>query len=463
MLPAVDGETTHMSAGERKAAFALAGLYALRMLGLFMVLPVFALYAEDLAGATPLLTGVAIGIYGLTQACLQIPFGMLSDRFGRKRLIIIGLVLFAAGSMIAALADSILVMMVGRALQGAGAIAAVVLALAADLSREEQRTKMMAVIGISIGISFALSMVLGPALYNWIGIQGIFWLTAVMAVMALLITHFVIPQPLHLHRHQDTTPVPALFKHVLQDTQLLRLDVGILTLHMVLTATFVAVPLALRDGSGLPAHLHWLVYLSALVLSIIVVIPSIILAEKYSRVKPMLLAAILALGLAELGLANFYHSLGIAVTLIFVFFTAFNLLEASLPSLISKLSPPNAKGTAMGVYSSSQFLGAFLGGALGGWMHGLFGLQGVFAFAALGTLFWFGVAYTMAPPRPLSSYLLHLGVLSDNEASQISARLSQIRGVVDAVVIAADGVAYLKVDRDKLDKAALQEFSIAKV
>ncbi|MEE4377102.1 MAG: MFS transporter [Candidatus Competibacteraceae bacterium] len=462
MLP-VDGETTHMSTGERKAACALAGLYALRMLGLFMVLPVFALYAEDLAGATPLLTGVAIGIYGLTQACLQIPFGMLSDRFGRKRLIIIGLLLFAAGSVVAALADSILVMMVGRALQGAGAIAAVVLALAADLSREEQRTKIMAVIGISIGVSFALSMVLGPALHNWIGIKGIFWLTAVMAVMAVLITHFVIPQPIHLHHHRDTTPVPALFKHVLRDTQLLRLDVGILTLHMVLTATFVAVPLALRDGAGFPAHLHWLVYLSALVLSIMVVIPSIILAEKYGRVKPMLLAAILALGFAELGLASFYHSLGIAVTLIFVFFTAFNLLEASLPSLISKLSPPNAKGTAMGVYSSSQFLGAFFGGALGGWMHGLFGLQGVFAFAALGTLFWFGVAYTMQPPRLLSSYSLHLGVLSDNEASQMSARLSQIRGVVDAVVIAADGVAYLKVDRDKLDKAALQELSIAKV
>ncbi|MEZ5581661.1 MAG: MFS transporter [Candidatus Competibacteraceae bacterium] len=452
-----------MSAGERKAAFALAGLYALRMLGLFMVLPVFALYAEDLAGATPLLTGIAIGIYGLTQACLQIPFGMLSDRFGRKRLIIIGLSLFAAGSVIAALADSILVMMLGRALQGSGAIAAVVLALAADLSREEQRTKMMAVIGISIGVSFALSMVLGPALHSWIGIKGIFWLTAVMAVMAVLITHFVIPQPLQPRRHQDTTPVPALFKQVLRDPQLVRLDVSILMLHTVLTATFVAAPLALRDGAGFPTHLHWLVYLSALVLSIVVVIPSIILAEKYGRLKPMLLAAIVVLGIAELGLANFYHSLGITVTLIFVFFAAFNLLEASLPSLISKFSPPNAKGTAMGVYSSSQFLGAFLGGAMGGWMHGQFGLQGVFAFAALSALLWFGVAYTMQPPRPLSSYLLHLGALSDNEADQIAFRLSQIRGVVDAVVIAAEGVAYLKVDRDKLDKAALQEFSIAKV
>jgi MFS family permease len=449
-----------MTSAERKAAFSLAGLYALRMLGLFMILPVFALYAEQLGDATPFLAGLAIGIYGLTQACLQIPFGMLSDRFGRKRIIIVGLVIFAAGSALAALADSIFWVILGRALQGAGAIAAAVMALAADLSREEHRVKVMAVIGVSIGFAFALAMVLGPVLNEWVGVKGIFWVTALLALSGILVTAFVIPQPVRSRFHRDAEPVPALFRRVLTDKQLLRLDFGILTLHMLLMATFVAVPLALRDVAEFDVNRHWQLYLLVLVLSMVAMVPFIIMAEKHRRMKPVFLGAILALAIAELGLLNFHDSLLAMVVLLFVFFTSFNLLEASLPSLVAKMAPPDAKGTAMGIYSSAQFLGAFLGGALGGWMHGLFGLSGVFGFAALGALLWFFVAYTMKNPRYLSNYLLNVGIVNDADARRIAIQLTQVRGVAEAIVIAADGVAYLKVDQHALDRTALQAFSV---
>lgn len=450
-----------MTPGELKAALALASLFVLRMLGLFLILPVFVLYAEHLEGATPLLTGLAIGIYGLTQACLQIPFGMISDRWGRKRIIILGLMIFAVGSMVAALADSIFWVIVGRTLQGAGAISAAVMALAADLSREEHRTKVMAVIGVSIGISFAMAMILGPILNDWVGVKGIFWFTAVLALAGILVVRFVIPQPVHSRLHRDAAPVPQMFRQVLSDPQLLRLDFGILNLHMLLTATFIAVPLALRDVAGFPSARHWELYLLVLVLSVLVMVPFIIIAERHRRMKPVFLGAIMVLCLAELGLLNFHqHVLEIGI-LLFVFFTCFNLLEATLPSLITKMAPPAAKGTAMGVYSSSQFLGAFLGGALGGWMHGLFGLQGVFAFAALGALVWFLVASTMRNPRYLSSYLLNIGAINESEAQHLAMRLTEVRGVAEAVVIAADGVAYLKVDQHALDEDALREFSVA--
>jgi len=448
-----------MTRGERKAAFSLAGLYALRMLGLFMILPVFALYAEQLDGATPWLAGIAIGIYGLTQAFLQIPLGLLSDRFGRKRIILIGLVVFALGSVVAALADSIYWVIAGRALQGAGAIAAAIMALAADLSREEHRTKVMAVIGVSIGVAFALALALGPVLNEWVGVPGIFWLTAALALIGMAVTQFVIPQPIHSRVHRDTEPVPALFRRVLTDGQLLRLDLGILILHALLTATFVAAPLALRDYAGLPAAQHWLLYLPVLLLSLLAVAPFIILAEKYRRLKPVFLGAILTLCLAELGLLNFHYSVWAMGVGLFAFFASFNFLEAALPSLIAKTAPPDAKGTALGVYSSSQFLGAFIGGVVGGWAHEHLGLNAVFACAALAALGWFFIAWPMQNPRYLSSYLLNIGRIDETEASHLAAQLAKVRGVAEAVVIAADGVAYLKVDRRALDKAALHAFA----
>jgi MFS family permease len=454
------GRMDRMTSGELKAALALAGLYVLRMLGLFMILPVLALYTERLEGATPFLTGVAIGIYGLTQACLQIPLGMLSDRIGRKRIIIFGLSLFALGSGVAALANSIFWIIIGRALQGAGAIAAAVMALAADLSREEHRTKVMAMIGASIGASFALAMVLGPVLNSWVGIKGIFWITVLLALGGILMTCFVIPQPVQSRFHRDTMPVPMMFKRVLTDPQLVRLNFGILILHMLLTATFTAMPLALRDMAGLPASRHWELYLPVLVLSLAAVIPLIIVAEKHRRMKPIFLGAIIVLCLSELGLLDFHSGVLQIGILLVAFFTGFNLLESALPSLISKMSPADAKGTAMGIYSTSQFFGAFVGGALGGWTHQIFGLNGVFAFAALMALIWFFVAYTMKNPRYLSSYLLNIGTVSEAEARRLAFRLTQVRGVAEAVVIASDGVAYLKVDSHALDEAALRSFSV---
>ncbi len=445
-----------MTATERRAAFWLAGVFSLRMLGLFMILPVFALYAEHLRGNTPALAGLAIGIYGFSQALFQIPFGFLSDHYGRKRIIYIGLLIFAAGSMVAALADSIYGVILGRALQGGGAVSAAVMALAADLTREEHRIKVMATIGVTIGLSFAASMILGPVLNSWIGVPGIFWLTSLFALLGIAVVRFQVPDPVSSRVHRDAEPVASQFGRVLLDGQLLRLNFGIFTLHLLLTATFVAVPLALRDA-GLPSNQHWEIYLLALLFSIVVMVPLIIVAEKYRQLKVVFVGAILTLVATEFGLLNLHDTVLEIAALLLVFFSAFNLLEATLPSLIAKMAPPDAKGTAMGIYSSSQFLGAFAGGAIGGWLRGLLGLKGVFAFTTFGAIAWLLVAWNMANPRYLSSYLLNVGDLDEVEAQLLASRLSEVQGVAEAVVVAAEGVAYLKVDRHVLDEIALRE------
>lgn len=445
-----------MTASERRAAFWLAGVFSLRMLGLFMILPVFALYAEHLRGNTPTLAGLAIGIYGFSQALFQIPFGFLSDRYGRKPMIYLGLLIFAFGSVVAALADSIWGVILGRALQGGGAVSAAVMALAADLTREEHRIKVMAVIGVTIGLSFAASMILGPVLNGWVGVPGIFWLTGLFALLGIAVMRFLVPDPLSSRVHRDAEPVASQFGRVLLDGQLLRLNFGIFILHLLLTATFVAVPLALRDA-GLSSDQHWEIYLPALVFSMVGMIPFVIVAEKYRQLKPVFLGAILTLTLTEFGLLNLHDTVLEMSVLLLVFFTGFNLLEATLPSLIAKMAPPDAKGTAMGIYSSSQFLGAFAGGALGGWLRGLFGLKGVFALATLGALAWLLVGWTMKNPRYLSNYLLNVGDLDEVEARLLALRLSEVQGVAEAVVVATEGVAYLKVDRHTLDEVALRE------
>jgi MFS family permease len=269
-----------MNRQERRAAVSLAGVYALRMLGLFMILPVFALYAEHLEGVTPALTGLAIGAYGITQALLQIPAGLLSDRIGRKPVIIGGLLLFALGSVVAAAADAIHMVILGRALQGAGAIAAAVMALTADLTREEQRIKAMAMIGMSIGLSFAAAMVLGPVLNEWVGVPGIFWITALLALGGIGIVAFLVPRPTVTRRHREAEAVPAQFGRVLRNAELLRLDFGILVLHTLLTASFVVLPLLLRDVLDLASANHWKLYLPVLAASVLVMIPFIFLAGR---------------------------------------------------------------------------------------------------------------------------------------------------------------------------------------
>ena len=451
--------TDRMTPVERRAAISLASIYAIRMLGLFMLFPVISLYQDKLVGATPALIGFAIGVYGLTQGLLQIPFGLLSDRFGRKPIILIGLLLFAFGSVIAATSDSVYGLIAGRAIQGCGAIAAAIMALAADLTREENRTKAMAMIGMSIGSAFALALVLGPLFDHWFGLSGLFWFTAIMAVGGIAILMFVVPDPVTQKIHRDAEAVPAQFKNILKDTQLLRLDLGIFMLHMILTASFVVFPLILKNELGLAPQHHWWVYLPVLFLSVAAMVPFIIMAERRKRMKKVFLGGIFFVALAQLGLSFWYEQFWLAVFMLFIFFTAFNLLEASLPSLVSKIAPPESKGTAMGFYSSSQFLGAFLGGSVGGSIHGAMGYSSVFLLSAIMGLVWFVIASSMKEPRYLSSYLLNVGAIEEDQANLLAAELSTIAGVAEAVVIAEDGIAYLKVDTKVLDEEQLLTYS----
>lgn len=450
-----------MTRGELRAAGSLATIFGFRMAGLFMILPVFALYAGDLADVTPALVGLAIGIYGLTQALFQIPFGMLSDRVGRKPIILGGLILFAIGSVVAALADNIYGVIAGRALQGAGAIAGALMALLADLTRDEHRTKAMAFMGMSIGASFALAMVAGPLINSWVGVPGIFWFTAMLAVAGVVVLFTVVPNPQRSWVHRDTEPVWGQFRKVLSDPQLLRLDFGIFVLHLLLTASFVVLPVALQDNAGLAVEKHGYLYLVVLALSVVAMVPMIILAEKRGLMKPVFLGAVLLIGIAELVLWQWHGSfLSIALALL-LFFAAFNILEASLPSLISRMVRPDSKGTAMGVYSSSQFLGAFVGGAAGGWLHGAYGLEGVFLAGAALVAVWLVVASGMQPPRKLRSVLVHVGAMGPDQARLLATRLSAIRGVAEAVVVHEEEVAYLKVDSSHFDESALDEFATA--
>lgn len=383
-----------MNSSEKRAIIALASIFSLRMLGLFMILPVFALYAQNLSGVTPTLIGVAIGAYGLTQALFQIPFGVISDQWGRKRIIAGGLIIFIFGSIIAALSTSIWGVIAGRALQGAGAISGPIMALAADLTREDQRTKAMAIIGMSIGASFALAIVAAPTVDHLIGVPGIFWLIGILAGCALILLFVVVPNPINKFPNALNS-ITVQIQRIYQNSELRRINFGIFALHAILTANWVVVPLILNDY--LPRQHHWWIYLPVLVLSAIAMTPFIMRADRPGFISPIFLGSIALLGISEFLLIparNYFFALGL---ILFLFFTALNLLEAILPTLVSKLSPPDAKGTAMGIYSTAQFFGAFIGGALGGWIHGEFGISGVFI---LGTLFacaWLIISWTSPP------------------------------------------------------------------
>ncbi|MBD3639906.1 MAG: MFS transporter [Marinobacter sp.] len=451
-----------MNALEKRSVAALASVYAMRMLGLFMVMPVFMLLGEDLKGATPALLGLAIGAYGLSQAFLQIPFGLLSDRVGRKRMIYLGLILFAAGSLLAGATDSIYVVIAGRILQGAGAIASVLMALLSDLTREEERTKAMATVGISIGLSFSVSLVLGPLLGAVWGLQGIFYATAVLAVIALVVVNRVVPTP---HQHKisaDTHPAKDMLGRVLKDGRLARLDFGIFALHLVLTALFLVFPSVLESRLGLPASSHWWFYLTVMVTSFFAMVPFIIIGEKKRKMKPVLCGAITLLTLATAGLAGLEASLIIAWGVLFFFFMAFNLLEASLPSLISKEAPAASKGTAMGVYSTSQFLGAFLGGALGGVLLEAAGIEGVVWLMVAVLAVWLLVALTMPAPGYTTSFVVQLQQAVSQTYDDIDERLRRLPGVQDVVIVEDAATAYLKVDNQKFDEGLLADLAFVR-
>ncbi len=441
-----------MSPAELRATIGLAGVYGLRMFGLFIILPVFAFYAEDLPGGDNYtLVGIALGAYGLTQAILQIPFGWLSDRIGRKPVIYLGLILFAVGSLIAAIAVDIYWVIVGRVIQGAGAISAAVMALAADLTREEHRTKAMATIGMTIGTVFAISLIAAPVLNQWIGVPGIFAMTGILALLAMLVVKKIIPDP-HISRfHSDTEVSPASFVSVLQNRQLLRLNYGIFALHATLMALWLVVPLTLRQA-GMAASDHWQIYLPVLLLSIVLIIPAIIYSEKKAKLKHVFVAAIVILLIGQILLAMMFDSIwGTAIALL-VFFTAFNLLEASLPSLISKIAPVGAKGTAIGVYSSTQFLGAFAGAAAGGYLFGTHGSSALYMFCGSLLIVWLVLAVTMKSPAAVRSRMYPVGEMDIGQSRELSRQLAAVSGVNEALVLINERVAYLKVDMKGFDE-----------
>lgn len=446
-----------MTPVERRASIGLAGIYGLRMLGLFIILPVFALYAGRLPGGdSQTLVGVALGAYGLTQSILQIPAGWLSDRYGRKPVIYAGLLLFAIGSFIAASAGDIYWVIAGRVVQGAGAINAAVMALTADLTREEHRTKAMAMIGITIGISFSVSMVLSPLLYQAIGVPGMFALIGVLAVLAMAVVAWVIPNPAITRFHSDTEASRKKIYSVLRNKELLRLDFGIFSLHAILMSVFMQVPSILNAG-GLEVSHHWQVYLPVMLAAFVLMVPPIIIAEKKAMMKQVFVGAIALAAIAQIALLLLHYSVwGVAASLL-IFFASFNVLEATLPSLISRIAPLDAKGTAMGIYSSVQFFGAFFGAAVGGFLMQHFGGNAVFVFATGLLLLWLLVAGSMKPPAAVRTRMFHLPAMDDENANSLRLKLERVDGVREVMVAGGEGIACLKVDMQGFDEAAVAQ------
>ncbi|MCT4701765.1 MFS transporter [Enterobacteriaceae bacterium H20N1] len=433
-----------MTPVELRATWGLGTVFSLRMLGMFMVLPVLTTYGMVLQGASEALIGLAIGIYGLAQAIFQIPFGLLSDRIGRKPLIIGGLLIFVFGSIIAALSSSIWGVILGRALQGSGAIAAAVMALLSDLTREQNRTKAMAFIGVSFGVTFAIAMVLGPIITHSLGLNALFWTIALLAAAGILITLWVVPNTESHVLNRESGMVKGCFSKVLAEPKLLKLNFGIMCLHIMLMSTFVALP-GLLEQAGFPAAQHWKIYLCTMLISFVSVVPFIIYAEVKRRMKRVFIGCVALLLIAEIvlwGSGPHFWELVIGVQL---FFLAFNLMEAILPSLISKESPAGYKGTAMGIYSTSQFIGVAIGGSLGGWIDGLFDSQTVFLAGALLATVWLLVSSTMKEPPYVTSLRIELPENTAND-EELKARLLAQAGVSEANIITQERSAYVKID-----------------
>ncbi len=387
-----------MNKQERLFALKISSIMATRLFGLFMIFPVFSVYAVQYENTTPYLMGLAIGIYGLTQALLQIPFGYLSDQFGRKPLLIVGLALFFIGSVIAANSTDIIHVIIGRALQGSGAISAVLMAFLADFVAEDQRSKANAFVGVQIGVAFMLSLLIGPLITVNLGLSGLFWVIAGLSIVALII---VATLPHVKPRAQYTLSIPNI-KQVL-NAKLLKLDFSVFMLHLILTCAFIVMPVLLVENNIVAINLedNWNVYLPVMLLSFVGMLPIIILAEKFQKHKAMMLTAILIMLISQI---LFYQSTLTYTTfliLLTLFFIAFNAMEAMLPSLVSKTATNDKRGLAMGLYSSSQFLGAFIGGVFGGWIYNIYDLNSVFLFTIFMAIIWLGVMFTMKQQKTL--------------------------------------------------------------
>lgn len=377
---------SQLSPLERRSAATLALVISLRLFGLFLILPVFSVYARAMPDATPLLVGLALGVYGIGQMLLQVPLGMLSDRIGRKPAISLGLVVFAIGGAVAALSHTLTGIVIGRALQGMGAVAGAGTALAADLTADANRSKVMGIIGASIGLSFLLALILGPPLEAVAGLGGLFGLTSLLALGAMGLLWWLVPTPARAQRPATGSVRDILA--MLADRSMLVLNGSVFFLHALLTASFVGLPLLLTDVFEVPVARHWTLYLPVMVIAALVMGALLPRMRDTARSARMVVACVVALGLAlaAMALASTHEwLLGFAAA---VFFSAFNLLEAALPSLVSRIAPAHLRGAAMGAYSTSQFFGAFVGGAMGGLALGGLGLHGVFGCAAALTLAW---------------------------------------------------------------------------
>ena len=396
----IEARAGKMTRVEVKASASLASIFALRMLGLFLILPVFAVYAHKIPGGDDeFLVGLTLGMYGLTQGILQIPFGVASDRWGRKPVIVVGLLIFAIGSFLAAIADQIFFVMLGRALQGAGAISAAVTAMISDSVRERVITKAMAMVGASIGLTFALSLVIAPPLNELFGVPGLFCITGLLALAALPVILFVVPQPpVTTSAAEHASRVP--WQKVLFDRELLRLNFGIFSLHAVLTALFVVVPGRL-ESMGLPVLHHWYVYLPAVLLGFALMVAPIRWAERTRNVVKLIRYGILLMTVTFGLFTYLMHSIWEIAFLLTLFFTCFNVLEATLPGLISRWAPKESKGLALGIYNTTQNLGLFAGGAVGGLFARYFPAESVFIAATILMIIWYFIACGQHEPiRP---------------------------------------------------------------
>ncbi len=447
--------TTGLNNIEKRAAFSLATVFGLRMLGLFMILPVFAIYGEELAGYSPIWLGLAIGAYGLTQAMLQIPMGILSDKYGRKPIILMGLVVFCIGSIVAAMSETIYGVVLGRSIQGMGAIASAVLALAADLSREEQRPKVMATIGMFIGLSFTVAMVVGPIVAEAFGLSGLFWFTAVLTILAMVMIQFMVPNSVHKAPKGDNVALPAQLSKLIRHPQLTRLNWGVFILHMALTACFITLPKQFVDN-GLALEQHWQLYLPVLLGSFFLMVPFMIFAIKKQREKQMFTFAVALLTLSLLLMWYLPDDLWFLVISVGLFFTAFNYLEATMPSILSRLAPAGVKGSVMGIYSSSQFLGAFVGGLLGGVLASNFGEKSIFLVMALFSLLWVLAAASMKPLKKSKSYSFATNISNEQQADEVAEQLINMPGVLEATLMHSEAVAYMKVDDKLVDLQAVR-------
>ena len=447
-----------MHQSEKRSTFLLATIYAFRMLGLFMILPIFTLYDNKFVDSTGFLIGLALGIYGLSQALLQMIFGIASDKIGRKPVIVFGLILFILGSIIAACSHTIYGVIIGRAIQGAGAIGSTLTAMVADVTKEENRMKAMSIIGMTIGLSFIIAIILSPLLNNMIGLSGIFWLTAGFGIIGIFIISVMLPTPKTHILHRDSGTVIGDIIKIIKMPELLRLNYGIFALHATLTALFIIIPQILTNVINIAPDHQWYIYLPVLVLSFILMIPFIIAAEAKRKMKKIFVGAITILALSQAFLILFHHNIIPISLILLIFFTCFTFLEASLPSLISKISPAGKKGTAMGIYSSMQFFGIFIGGSIGGILYHHYTANGIFYFCLILTLIWVFIAFSMKNPKHLSSLIINITHKTEDSKNI----LLNIKGVEDAAICEEEMVAYLKVDKEIFDNQKLMNINFIK-